>query len=149
MADNTQLSAPVGAGGDTIIDEEIPAGSGLKMAVGKIRLGAYGVDGDDVTLQNPFPVRQAPAGTSSTTAVAASTTASTLFTANSARLAATVYNDSSADLYVKLGTGVSTSSFTLKMAPGSYYEIPGNYTGEIDGLWSVATGNARLTELST
>lgn len=53
MADNTTLNP--GVGGDIIIDEDI---GGQKMPVSKIRTGAAGVNGGDVTTTNPFPVRQ-------------------------------------------------------------------------------------------
>ena len=48
---------------------------------------------------------------------------------------------------MKLGSSVSTSSFTLKMAASGYYEVPFNYTGGIYGIWSSATGKAYMTEL--
>ena len=44
-----------GTGGDTIYDEVIAA-LAMKMAISKIRLGAQGVDGGDVSIGNPFPI---------------------------------------------------------------------------------------------
>jgi hypothetical protein len=70
-----------------------------------------------------------------------------LLAANADRLGATIFNDSSAILYVRLGTTASTSNFTVKMVADAYYEVPFNYTGRIDGIWASATGNARITEL--
>lgn len=81
------------------------------------------------------------------TSVAASATSTSLLAANSARLGATIFNDSSAILYLKLGATASTSSFTTKINPGGYYEVPYGYAGAIDGIWDTATGNARITEL--
>lgn len=54
MADNTQLNP--GTGGDLILTEQ-PGGSGPKIPVSKIRLGAADVDGGDVTGTNPLPVQ--------------------------------------------------------------------------------------------
>jgi hypothetical protein len=67
---------------------------------------------------------------------------------NSSRLGATIYNDSTQVLYVKLGATASTSSFTVAMVASSYYEVPYNYTGIIDGIWASANGNARICELT-
>lgn len=86
--------------------------------------------------------------TSSVTSVASSATNVTILASNANRLAATVYNDSNQSLYLKLGATASTSSFTVKISASGYYEIPGNYTGQIDGLWAGANGSARVTELT-
>ena len=80
--------------------------------------------------------------------VSGSATSVTLLSANAARRGAAIYNDSSAVLYVKFGTTASSSSFTVKMQPDEYYEVPGVYAGRIDGIWASATGAARVTELT-
>lgn len=78
----------------------------------------------------------------------------TLLAANTARKGATIYNDSSALLYLKLGATASTTSFTAILLGnggglGGYFEVPYGYTGIIDGIWaSDAGGNARITELT-
>jgi hypothetical protein len=71
-----------------------------------------------------------------------------LLVANAARLGATIYNDGTANLFVKLGTTASTTSFTVRVLSQGYYEVPFGYTGAIDGIWSVANGSARITELT-
>lgn len=69
------------------------------------------------------------------------------------RQGATIFNDSASTLYLLLNSGVaSTTNFTVRMAPGDYYELPWNrhgvYTGEIRGIWSAdSTGAARITEV--
>lgn len=86
-------------------------------------------------------------GTSAT--VTASTTAKTIQAANPGRRGLTVYNDSTAFLYVLLGAGTaSTTVFSNKMQGGGYYEIPSGFTGIVTGVWSSATGNARVTEVT-
>lgn len=58
-----------------------------------------------------------------------------------------VYNDSTATLYLLFGTGATTTSYTVQVGPGGYYEFPAApmYCGEVDGVWSSATGSARTT----
>lgn len=91
-------------------------------------------------------VEKAP--TSLTTSVGSSATTVTLLASNSDRVGATIYNDSTVALYVKLGAAASTTSFTIKMAADGYYEVPFGYTGVIDGIWVSATGNARIVEIT-
>lgn len=74
----------------------------------------------------------------------------TLLSANTGRVGATFYNESDQNLYLKFGATASTISYTIKIAPGGYYEMPRPvYTGVIDGIWDSATGSAvRITELT-
>lgn len=93
---------------------------------------------------NSKELRQATATTSN---VPSSATNVTLLAANSNRLSASFYNDSTKDLYLKHGATASTSSFTVLMPARSFYELPFPcYTGIIDGLWATANGNCRVTE---
>jgi hypothetical protein len=99
------------------------------------------------------PGSPSPPATGTSSSVAASATAVTLLAANGSRKGATIYNDSSAVLYVKLGSGASTTSFTALLVgngggAGGYFEVPAAYTGIITGIWASATGAARITELS-
>ncbi len=85
--------------------------------------------------------------TSSVISVAASTSSVTLLTSNSNRKSATIYNDSTGTLYLKLGAVASNTSFTIKMAAYSYFELPlPCYTGVIDGIWTNTNGAASVTE---
>lgn len=92
-------------------------------------------------------VTVARSATPTQSSVAGSATSVTVLAANTARAGATIFNDSTATLYLKLGATASTSSFTTKMYQDGYYEVPFGYTGVIDGIWSSATGNARITEI--
>jgi hypothetical protein len=86
-------------------------------------------------------------GTQSNVASAAADTL--ILVANVNREVATVYNDSTAVLYLILSTtAASTTVFTVKVSPGGYYETPGGYTGQIRGYWASANGYARVTELT-
>jgi hypothetical protein len=85
--------------------------------------------------------------TPAVTAVAASASSVTILASNADRMGATVYNDGVAILYLKLGATASATSFTIALGRYEYYEIPFGYTGVIDGIWTAATGSARVTEL--
>lgn len=87
--------------------------------------------------------------TGTQTSIANSVTNVTLLAVNSNRLGATIYNDDAdAVLKIKLGPVASSSSFTYAIPSFGYYEVPYGYTGVIDGIASVATGSARITELT-
>lgn len=85
-------------------------------------------------------------GTQSSVAGAAVDTV--ILAANAARQAATVYNDSTAVLYLLLSNAVSSATVnTVQLQSGDYYEVPAKYTGIIKGIWASATGAARVTEI--
>lgn len=82
-----------------------------------------------------------------TASVASSATNVTVFAANGRAKRRMIFNDSSAVLYLKFGATASTSSYTVQMATNTYYEFPlPLYTGQVDGIWASANGNARTTE---
>lgn len=79
--------------------------------------------------------------------VAASATSVTVLAANTSRMGVIIVNDSTAILYLKFGTTASTTSFTYKLNPGDTWEMAAPvHTGVLDGIWSSATGSARVTE---
>jgi hypothetical protein len=82
------------------------------------------------------------------TNVAGSASSVTLLAANLSRTGATIFNDSTASLYVKFGSTASTTSFTVRLFTNDYYEVPAGYNGIITGIWASASGAARITELS-
>jgi hypothetical protein len=98
--------------------------------------------------QSAIPTKEGRAGTNTRTSVAAAVVDTSILAANTNRLGATIYNDSTANLFLALGAAASTTDFTVKMVPDSYYEVPFNYTGAIRGIWASATGNARVGELT-
>lgn len=101
---------------------------------------------------NRIPVTSTPSTSTSPTVTAVSDTASstTLLASNTSRKGATIVNDSSARLYVKLGTTASTTSYTISLGQHDYLEVPFSYTGRIDGIWASDPndGGARVTELT-
>jgi len=97
----------------------------------------------------PWVVVTNKAATSSVTSVAQAVTNTVLLAANATRQFASIYNFSGQKMFIKLGTTASTSSYSIKLMPNSYWEVPVDYTGEIDAVWSGAGGNGALvTELT-
>lgn len=75
----------------------------------------------------------------------------TILAANAARKGASIYNDSSAILYLLYGNAAvaSATNFTTKLNPGDRHEVEGGFVGILTGIWaSDAGGNARVTELT-
>lgn len=142
-----------GGGGTYVAVKVSPSGS-LQTALGDIS----GVVGQN-TMVNSLPVAiasnqsaipvtntEVAMATGTQTSVAGSASSVTLLAANASRLNASIYNDSTAILYIRCQATASTSNFTVKLFPEGYWEVPKRYTGIIDGIWASATGNARVTE---
>lgn len=88
--------------------------------------------------------------TGTITTVAASIAAGgvNLLAANAQRQGATIFNDSVEILYLALAnTAVTNANYSVQVAAYGYYEVPAKYTGLIKGLWTAASGNARVTEI--
>ncbi len=112
---------------------------------------AMSADGDAVFCyvdRNGRSVVTQKSGTATLSNVSGSASSVTVLAANTSRLGATVYNDSTAILYLKFGATASTTSFTVKLQADDYYEVPFGYVGILDGIWASATGSARVTELT-
>lgn len=89
------------------------------------------------------------ASTSSVTSVAQSTANTQLLAPNANRVFASIYNFSGQKMYIKLGTTASTTSYSIQLMPNSYWEVPNDWTGEIDAVWSGNGANGALvTELT-
>lgn len=126
------------------------AGSGgsaeTGVAANPLRVDPTGTTTQPVSLTNAGPA------TGTLSSVSGATSSTTLLAANASRKGATIYNDSNAALYIALSaTAVSATAFTYLLNPGGSYELPlvqgGVYTGQISGIWTSATGAARITEL--
>jgi hypothetical protein len=76
-------------------------------------------------------------------------TSTVLLAANTARRGATIFNDSTATLYVEFGdTANTTNNYVVPLDSKAYYEVPFAYTGVISGIWSAVNGNAQIYELT-
>jgi hypothetical protein len=103
-------------------------------------------NGDQITT---FTSSLSSASTSSLSNVVASASSTAILASNASRKGATLVNDSTATLYLKYGATASTTSYSYQVPPGGTWEMATPpYTGAIDGIWSSATGNARVTELT-
>lgn len=90
-----------------------------------------------------------PPSAAAVTQVSSSASSVTLKAANANRRGLSIMNDSTAVLYVKFGATASTSSYTVKLLAGDYFELPiPYYRGVVDGIWASANGSALITELS-
>lgn len=99
--------------------------------------------------QTAIQTTQAKAGTSTVTNVTGAVVDTLVLAANSARLGATLYNNASKKMYLKLGTGPSATSFTLIIQRDGYYEVPFGYTGVLRAVWDAGvSGDVLVTELT-
>lgn len=72
-----------------------------------------------------------------------------LLAKNLGRKGGVIFNESTAILYVLLGSGTSsTTNYTGQVGAGVYFQIPSNYVGPISGIWASANGFARITEFT-
>ena len=77
-----------------------------------------------------------------------STSYGTIATASTGRLGCQIFSEGPGTLHVTLGTATtSTSSYTVRLASGDYFEVPSNYTGLIGGIFATAR-TARVTQVS-
>lgn len=113
--------------------------------------------GASVSASNPLPVSaqvslgDAPAS-GAITSVSDTNADTTILAANANRKGASIFNDSTALLYLALANvTASATAYSVQVPPGGYFELPicdgGVYTGIIKGIWaSDAAGAARVTE---
>lgn len=88
------------------------------------------------------------APTTAVTSVASSTSNKNLLALNAGRRGATIANLSATSIMVKLGTTASALDYTLLMQDTDYYEVPFNYSGNIDAIASSTAGIIRVTEIT-
>jgi hypothetical protein len=144
--DGSGVTQPVSAA-------SLPLPSGASTAAKQPALGTAGSASTDViTVQGiasgtALRTTAATISTATLANVAAATSSTTVLAANSAAVGRAAFNDSSAAMYLKYGTAASTTSFTVKIAAGGYYEFPSPlYYGAATAVWDSATGSVRTTE---
>ncbi len=90
------------------------------------------------------------AASASSVTIASATAAAAVLGVSAGRMGMVVVNDSSnANLYLAYAGTASATSYTYKVAPGQTWEMPSPiYNGLITGIWDVAVGAARITQLT-
>lgn len=84
------------------------------------------------------------------TSVPSSITSVTILALNAARRQFIVHNQSTANLYLAFSATSSVTAFTVLVpSNGEYESVLGGYTGLVTGIWNLANGNARVTEVTT
>ena len=92
-----------------------------------------------------IPSTSTSGGTGPTTFT--STSYGTIAASNASRKGLIVYNEGGGNLHITIGTATtSTSSFTVRLSAGDYYELPFAYTGLVGGIFATA-GTARVTQI--
>lgn len=101
-------------------------------------------------LSNPSSITITPStsGTATPASVSASVTSVSILASNANRKGATIWNNSTANLYLELGATAGASAFTARLGAGGYYEVPFTYTGAISGIWDAANGSALVREFT-
>ena len=84
------------------------------------------------------------------TTVPQSAVSVTLLANNVNRRGGYFFNDANRPLYLALGAGASLASYTVKIMPNGFYEIPwAPYTGIVTGIWAGAgAGSCQVTEVT-
>lgn len=128
---------------------------GIKLNPSDIQIGATeikdGASDQRATVNSAGELKASPApGAASLANVASSASNVTLKAANTSRRGLLIFNDADKVLNVKYGATASSTSFTVQIAAGGYWEMPQPiYQGIVDGIWaSGPTGSARITELT-
>jgi len=80
--------------------------------------------------------------------IPSSATTVVLIAANASRKSLTIFNNSTAILYVCFGATATQAGAKVPIGAGGFYEMPFNqiYTGVISGIWASANGNASIYE---
>lgn len=84
------------------------------------------------------------ANTVNQTTVNLTTTVKNVLAANNDRKGASIFAESTC--LILLGSGASSTSYTLQMRAGDYFEVPFKYTGLITGITTSGSANVRVME---
>ena len=101
---------------------------------------------DDMPLNNPLSFQKPSTAISST--VAASATSVSLLAGNAARAGFSVWNSSTAILYLDYDAAATAADYAVRIDPGGYFESPVAFTGQVSAIWSAANGSALVREFS-
>jgi hypothetical protein len=118
--------------------------SGLQNPDGSERVSLTDGGGNSIAM-----LGERASATGTVTTVASSASNVTILAANTSRIHATVFNASTAILYLNVSaTAATTAIYTVQIAPNGYYEVPNDYQGQLSGIWASANGQANVTEMT-
>ena len=147
VGDFDPVAPPVMVGGrETANPANAPLPWGMTATAGGEGIGQ--VEGVRTTYSGTALVTSQKLATSSTAAtVAVAATSTQVLASQTSRIGITIYNDSSQIVYLKKGTGCSTTSFDWILQPYDILSIPSGigYSGVIHHIAAVATGNLRVS----
>ncbi len=103
-----------------------------------------------MALYNPIPPNalSVSTGTCTLSHPPSATTDAVILSANSARKGFTVWNNSTANLFMEFGAAATAAVYAVKLVSGGYYEMPFGFTGAIHGIWDAANGTAEIREFT-
>lgn len=150
ITDGTQIigdefSSPIFITGSVLAElDGVTLDGGAVLITGSVVLGEQ-----PIQVSGTVNTRPAPCTTTVVTGFDASTTNVTVLAANEARCGATFFMDGNSIARIKLGAVASSTSFTVEVRNNGYYELPANYTGQVDVIFNNNNNNTlRITEIS-
>ncbi len=98
----------------------------------------------------PIDLTVIPRTASATAAVTSATSSSTIVAANTDRKGLSIYNNSTALLYLSFANPATTANAFMVMQPQSLLMLDQQLivTSAIYGIWSAANGTAQVTQFS-
>ena len=81
------------------------------------------------------------------TSIDSVTSVTQILPANYDRRGFSIYNESTAILYIKFGPDASSSDYTVPLVASAFYEAPYTYSGIVTGVWASVNGSAKVTEV--
>ena len=67
-------------------------------------------------------------------------TATVIAPVNAGRRGMTLANNSTGNVLIELGAAPTVDTYTVRLEPKSYYELPYGFTGQIQGMWDALGG---------
>lgn len=80
--------------------------------------------------------------------IASSTTVQDLVVENGHRTGLYIYNNSTANLFVRIDGDATLTDFSFMIPANTLYEMPNSYFSDrLSGIWATANGFAHITEI--
>lgn len=89
-------------------------------------------------------VREIGAATTTVSSANASTTNFTFLSANPNRKSAVFFKEGANTAFIKFGATASATSYTVRLSNNGYYEVPDDFTGRVDIIFSSAVAGNTL-----